>query len=213
MKRQRGWRWPLRAAGLRLAVGITASLAVSCAAAQSVRPAKPPRSGVFAETALAVGLGAGTRALGRRVTGVPVVATGDIGYERVVAPGWSARVSVGGARAWRRGRVGEARYRVRAWRISAGAQAGRRVSPRGDMIYAGAEVRNGRPLADFDSRADGNVRVRLRLDYVRALSAHWDLTATLATPLRESADVRVLADAGVLLGAGLRYRFRASSPR
>ena len=198
---------------------LTAALSLSCGNSSAQTWANPlPRgatSGAYAEAAVALGLGLGgaDEALGLRITGLPTVASAGLGFERALSRGWSVRFAVGGARAWRRGRVGAAAYRARAWRATAGAQVGARVADRGHAVYAGADVRNGRAFADFDRRIDGNLRWRARLDYVHILASRVALAATLTTPLSDRRDVRVLVDAGALVGLGVRYRFGVKPER
>lgn len=188
-----------------LTAGLTALLCLMTTQRARAQSATPGQG--FSVSAYAgAGLDGSLEALGREVTGLPVLAGAELTYRHVVAAGFSGGLAVGGMHVRRDGRLGEERFSATAWRLTVAPELGYRASER-LFVSAGAEIRSAADLLAFDARYEDNVRTHVRLGGDYRLGARVTLTAAVSRLVGSPADIINLVDPGRSVRLGLRHSF------
>lgn len=190
---------------MHLASPSLATAAACCLLAVAIAsPASGQSTGLSADAWAGAGLDGRLEALGREVSGVPVMAGAEVSYHLPLPADFSAGLGLGGMYVRRDGRLEDERFDASALRFTVTPELGYAAS-RQLSLRAGLEIRNAADLSDFDVRREDNVRPYLRLGGDYRLRDGLALTATVSRLLGDAGDVDNLVDPGRSIRLGLRH--------
>ena len=172
--------------------------------------AQPP--GLAAAAWTGAGLDGRLDALGREVTGVPVMTGAELSYHLALPADFSGGLGLGGMYVRREGSLGEERFTAEAWRFTVAPELGYRLTEQ-LRLRAGVEVRSAADLAAFDTRSVDNVRTHVRLAGDLRLNGCLAVTATVSRLVGDAGDIGNLVDPGRSFRLGLRHRFARETHR
>lgn len=181
--------------------GALLALALALAAA----PAAAQQYGLSASAWTGAGLDGRLDALGREVTGVPLMTGAEVNYRLQLPADFTGGLGLGGMYVRRDGQLEGERFKATAWRFTVAPTLGYRASER-LHLQAGVEVRSAADVAAFDIRSEDNVRTHLRLATDYRLNASLALTAAVSRLFGDPGDIANLVDPGRTVRLGLRHR-------
>ena len=178
----------------------------------SFGPAAAQQTGLAAAAWTGAGLDGHLDALGREVTGVPVMTGAELSYHLALPADFSGGLGLGGMYVRREGSLGEERFTAEAWRFTVAPELGYRATEQ-LRFRAGVEIRSAADLAAFDTRFEDNVRTHLRLAGDVRLNGCLAVTAAVSRLLGDTGDIGNLVDPGRSIRLGLRHRFARDTDR